>query len=140
MKAGGLMIGDWVLYHKTFDRDRYKKLIRPCDENIRIKSIVEEGVNEEYCQGDIDWIEYGELQPIPLTEDILKANGFENYCANEWRYSDKDVIISIWLHSKRTEIDTHNDSLILHIPYVHSLQHALRLCGLNELADNVKIN
>ena len=29
--------------------------------------------------------------------------------------------------------------LRINVFYVHELQHALRLCGLNELADNFKI-
>ena len=131
MKANELMIGDWV--GRVFDDKRI-----------------------DYRQ--VDWIRTGEIgmryqkvwaigciEPIPLTTEILEKNGFVFDCdfwtiANP-RYNNvrmvtyysigddvADAFLGHWAFDENYAID-----------YVHELQHALRLCGLNELADNFKI-
>lgn len=72
------------------------------------------------------------ISPIPLTPEILEKNGFEYNTYNRWmsgRYGvalmEKDEHLFIW---DRIQIN-----------YVHELQHCLRLCGLNELADSIII-
>lgn len=84
-------------------------------------------------------------QPIPLTPEILEKNGFVFDCdfwtiANP-RYNNvrmvrycsidedaTDAFLGHWAFDENYAID-----------YIHELQHALRLCGLNELADNFKV-
>ena len=131
MKATDLMIGDWV--GRVFDDKRI-----------------------DYRQ--VDWIRTGEIgmryqkvwaigciEPIPLTPEILEKNGFVFDCdfwtiANP-RYNNvrmvtyysigddvADAFLGHWAFDENYAID-----------YVHELQHALRLCGLNELADNFKV-
>ena len=86
-----------------------------------------------------------QVKPITLTPEILEKNGFVFDCdfwtiANP-RYNNvrmvtyysigddvADVFSGHWAFDENYAID-----------YVHELQHALRLCGLNELADNFKI-
>ena len=125
------MIGDWV--GRVFDDKRI-----------------------DYRQ--VDWIRTGEIgmryqkvwaigciEPIPLTPEILEKNGFVFDCdfwtiANP-RYNNvrmvtyysigddvADAFLGHWAFDENYAID-----------YVHELQHALRLCGLNELADNFKV-
>ena len=83
--------------------------------------------------------------PIPLTPEILEKNGFVFDCgfwtiANS-RYNNvrmvtyysigddvADAFLGHWAFDENYAID-----------YVHELQHMLRLCGLNELANNFKI-
>lgn len=137
MKASELMIGDWVLYHKTRVVGCPSIISKnPIDEYIRVESVVQEGVNEEYFQGDLDWIEWDEIDPIPLTEEILKVNGFDlSICCEFYRHK----------YNKNLKFKLLGNELIIcfgklkTIQYVHELQHALRLCGLNDLADNFKI-
>lgn len=114
MDSNQLMIGDLVINKET------KRYVR-----ISLNTF-------KFCE---DWDRY---EPVPLTEVILKANGFGNYCGNEWVYmgDEQDVQISVWLYSKRTDIDTSRDSIRFHPHYVHQLQHALRLANLDYLADN----
>ena len=103
------------------------------------------------------------VMPIPLTPEILENNGFspETFLTSEW---EKEVYFkefsscvvepddsgkyifgtTIYWNKKDGDgspIDwgTMYDSRICNLQYVHELQHALRLCGLNELADNFKI-
>lgn len=42
-------------------------------------------------------------------------------------------------YTLKIAIMNNDTSLCAKVKYVHELQHALRLCGLSELADNLKI-
>ena len=142
MKANELMIGDWV--GRVFDDKRI-----------------------DYRQ--VDWIRTGEIgmryqkvwaigciEPIPLTPEILEKNGFVQEddadmdaiaykCFCEiltGHYSANDIIVSYDGSKEFTitnDLGYPCDEITLYRPKVHELQHALRLCGLNELADNFKV-
>ena len=125
MKAADLMIGDWV--GRVFDDKR---------------------IIEDYRQ--VDWIRTGEIgmryckvwsigciEPIPLTPEILEKNGWKE--TEYWHeYKNGNTIIQCSLHKIWGII---NEIEIEHFKceYVHQLQHLLRLCGLDELANNFKI-
>ena len=75
-----------------------------------------------------------QVKPIPLTAKILKKNG--------WWYGIEDI----WLHDGVSFcIEKWNgkfqcyDISQIKLDSVHQLQHALRLCGLDELADDFKV-
>ena len=101
-------------------------------------------------------VEIGDLQPIPLTEDILKSNGFEYFDSgkgDDWKgfveCSDKGGLYSVRVLANTNggfkcmilvEGKTGNrDEIYVTVNYVHQLQHLLRVSGLNDLADNFKI-
>ena len=133
MEATELMIGDWV--GRVFDDKRI-----------------------DYRQ--VDWIRTGEIgmryqkvwaigciEPIPLTPEILKKNGIkkrrDEYVVFGWEGMKQWYIT---LEDFKPQYDfwfiTSSDrdlNIIGQIRYVHQLQHALRICGLDELADNFKI-
>lgn len=76
------------------------------------------------------------VEPIPLTAEVLEKNGWM------WDNTRGEYVSSAF--SLEWDIDTYEAWLHIGgeytiIPYVHELQHALRLCGLNELADNFKV-
>ena len=91
-------------------------------------------------------------QPISLTNDILRNN--------DWR--ERPLVLSLdysvlSYNFVKDEGDTHLEikrdtliiwfnyekglyaDIIIPIKYVHQLQHALRLCGLDDLANNFKV-
>ena len=116
MKATDLMVGDWVY---CFDPDE------PDDKQIYKVS----AIRSEYNEGAIkfeqfsDWFEDGWFAPIPLTAGILAKNGIEGR---------PDFILAIsFVKNRKYATPLFNT--------VHELQHALRLCGMNDLADNFKI-
>ena len=100
---------------------------------------------------------------IPITPEILEKNGFdpETFLTAEWERkvyfkefpgcvvepADSGKYIfgttKYWskTYSDGSPIDwgTMYESRIYNLQYIHELQHALRLCGLNELADNFKV-
>ena len=119
MKVAELMIGDWIFYG---------------DKSVKVLQLSE---NSKY-----DW-----AKPIPLTPEILEKNGF---CFV--KSSDKDTVWNGWWIYKDLELGTccldrnanwpcciNITDLNIPCEYVHQLQYALCLCGLNEIADNFKI-
>ena len=102
-------------------------------------------------------------EPIPLTPEILEKNGFssETFLTAEWEKevyfkefsscvvepdeSGKYIFGTTICWNKKDgdgspmDWGTMYDSRICNLQYAHELQRALRLCGLNELADNFKV-
>lgn len=107
MKTNELMIGDWVLDTRT-------------GTPLRVNPFMAE-------------LEVPEWQPIPLTPEILEKNGLDNdpygchfeedeYMALEISVEEEGIYWTI----------NYNEYGILKLKYVHELQHALRLCGINK--------
>ena len=72
-----------------------------------------------------------DVYPIILDESILMQDNFNPEIVAWWRPEGEDFF--------KIAIMNENTSLCTKIKYAHELQHALRLCGLSELADNLKI-
>lgn len=132
MKVNELMIGDWV---------KIKNLKNP----IRQITCIDERL------GKVDFLDDKELiitsidnvLPIPLTEEILEKNGFEedDYFFKYIFYFDNrrvksssiEVVpqdgnwneIEMNIYSGKADISSS-------VEYVHELQHALRLCGVDK--------
>ena len=73
-------------------------------------------------------------QPIILTLEILEKNGWWYYSDDMWQHEEVGFYIEKW--NGRFQCYDIND---IKLDSVHQLQQTLRLCGLNELADNFKI-
>lgn len=120
MKAREIQIGDWV-------------------------DIPQAGVGiRKIDVGDISF--FTEFDPIPLTAEILEKNGFVK--VNSQRYRWGELCGAILFHVDANPVKGYfyitNESHANHANvyngfYVHTLQHALRLCGLADLADNFTI-
>lgn len=111
MKTSDLMIGDWVIGHSG----------KP----FKIGVI------------DPDFLYWNEIEPIPLTHEILVKIGFETqpnigYIIDDW--DGNQIIYDSWNHALRIikdyktclDIETFDDLA------VHELQHALKICGINK--------
>ena len=81
-------------------------------------------------------------QPIPLTPEILEKNGFIKVNSQRYDYGYPDTDCYVKVNPKKNMINVNgrnaNSNLYSH-SFVHELQRALRLCGLDELADNFKV-
>ena len=140
MKATDLIIGDYVKYQghnyiiEEISAKGWVHLIYP-ETKTRIN------MTSDYI---IDL-----LEPILLTKEILEKNGWiynnedEKFFPQTWindelmlrvidDYNYRVVVISDY-----NDEDTNNTSFI--ITYVHELQHILRLCEYDDLADNLKL-
>ena len=73
-----------------------------------------------------------DLEPIPLTKEILEKNGlgsdYEDYFTEDKHYN---LEISVVEDEIRWTINQ-NEYSIVRLQYVHELQHALKLCGINK--------
>ena len=157
MKATDLMLNDWVLW-----KNRYVQIVRTC---AVVYSFGHRDVWLAHCNddNDVECHDMSTISPIPITPEILEKNGFDQYTflTDEW---EKEVyfkefpgcvvepdnsgkyIFGTTTYWKKIDGDgspidwgTMYDTMIHNLQYVHELQNALRLCGLNELADNFKV-
>lgn len=140
MKATELMIGDLVKIKGHLDYDKVQEIAR--DENMQwyISFACSATLFRAY-----------EFEPIPLTPEILEKNGWLNDPYSRLSLQDGKWLEFYWYEHRlqkywegTDEWQNHTKQLELvfkagSIFYVHELQHALRLCGLNELADNFKV-
>ena len=92
-----------------------------------------------------------DAEGIPITPEILEKNGWLNGPYSRLSLQDGKWLEFYWREHRLQEYWEGIDEWQSHIKqlelvfktecifYVHELQHALRLCGLNELADNFKV-
>lgn len=127
MTVNDLMINDWIKY-EPFDRGRVVKLLT--------------GKNGEFIEMQLKDSHQSFLvkdcyfQPIEITKEILELNQDKvGSDAFSWRLDKNGFLFSI--HS--TDCTFSNCDFSGQLKYVHELQHALRLCGFNQFADDFKI-
>ena len=112
MKATELMIGDWVQSGRTAAR-----------------------VNSLYEGGDWPF-----LKPVPLSSEILEKNGFdveshENPAAFAYKKEGVSIVEVYWNgpeHGYRCIFYYGDTRLRKTCHFVHELQHALRICGVEK--------
>jgi len=153
MKAEEFMIGDWVL-GLVEDNEEIGKII--AKHPARIIKIEENGDYAAQCpytfdemyEGDGTPIEdflWYDTEPMPLTAEILSKNGFVSKKGFMQKGNFGDGPLMIW-HTEDNKIlrhftheleisDLSSDKgyrIRFICNYVHQLQHALRLCGINK--------
>lgn len=132
MNANELMIGDWYLaseQHSTMDGD-YTLEFYP--KRLTIDDLVFARDNDWY---KIEWDEF--TKPIPLTTEILEKNGWYHDGIFMERRANENIQLS-WT-DRCGAVLYKNSYEMCDCKYVHELQHALRLCRLDDLANNFKI-
>ena len=128
IQCRALMVGDWCC-----DKHEFPMQITTVGDDYAYATFEgNEGDPWEFDDKD------DQPQPIPITPEILEKNG--------WKHADR-----IFMEKKMDENTdfswTDRCGAVLYLnghhmcdcKYVHELQRALRLCGLNELADNFKV-
>lgn len=137
MKANELMIGDYIMFNK----DIYKI------EEISKKGWAHIIYNDESeCRVALssDYI-LDDITPIPLTPEILEKNGFVKYNeVSDTPPYDKDEEGNMyysykgehkfwgWWQPNNVYYIPINAMIDLEIKFIHELQHALRLCGIDK--------
>ena len=145
MEAKELMVGDLVL-----DIDNCPVKIRQI---LKYRVLV--GNSRRQYENPIPLaVNFVNIKPIPLAEEILEKNGFVRqeeergfsepyilYINDDYGYPIK-IYPKFYMdkaHHLYIGYDDEGTYLSLYINYFHELQHALRLVGLNEVADNLKV-
>lgn len=116
MKANEMMIGDW-LFNKNINKP------------MQVYPMM---FSQMFRQSPDATTEDYNIFPIPLTDEILRNNGFEYFHKNYAsisrehpfmlrmdKWPDENGLDAVWTIFE-----------IIEIRYVHQLQHALRLCGI----------
>ena len=122
MKKEELMIGDWVALDMNWAEDDPMH-VRPNYQPYQIK-----------CGEDFDIAEA--YRPILINDDILSLNGWKREGGASYRiYGEYNAVI-FHMDENRKEIiidksGERHHMLRLDILYVHELQHALRICGID---------
>ena len=121
MNAKDLMLGDWI---------------RTVAGIIQVSLIAEKMVYCSVPTGHKSW-EITMIEPIPLTAEILEKNGFEYEENVGYVYDDQmGVMVAYSTFIRRLRIikdlNILYDSQDFADIYVHTLQHALRLCGIDK--------
>ena len=155
IKCSGLMVGDWCCdKHGLFPM----QITNVGDDYAYATFEGNEGDPWEFDDKD------DQPEPIPLTPEILEKNGWyygltsdeedAEYCLGgghynrHWCYDEGTGSISLIFPNDTDggELIIDDQSFNRHLNlvfcdtlHVHELQRELRLCGLNELADNFKI-
>lgn len=137
MNVNELMIGDLVRVNKDvcIKKDTIVK-VRGIDADNNMPKLGLRGsttcvqVDDRCVSGGI-WAEY--LEPIPITPEILDKNGFETVGDYYDIPNDPSLVIKVvsntfvFGHS----INGYFEGFIA-LDYVHELQHALKLCGIEK--------
>ena len=74
-----------------------------------------------------------QVKPIPLTGEILEKNAWWYEIEDMWLHDEVSFCIEKWSGFQCYDINQ------IKLYSVHQLQQILRLCDLNELADNFKV-
>lgn len=121
MKISDLMLGDWVA-------------AKGIDKPFRVLYITYSAMKEQLCifGKTSDGIRVGpflskEIQPIPLTREILHHNIQDPDMAAWWEVSSEDN----YFHFEYSG-DEYDFEVGINIHYVHELQHALKLCNIDK--------
>ena len=135
MKADELMPGDWVRVNHDGLCIRKNSIVEvrgiDADDKLAEKGLIGSvhcrPLDDDQFEGGI-WCEH--LEPIPLTPEILEKNGFisGDFYA-ELLYKDWQIMSDCEHLAARCR-----DGWNFDIPcqFVHELQHALRLCGIEK--------
>jgi len=129
MNVKSLQIGDYVNYRGQI---------------IKVTSLYDKGGSNEVGWSDKEsvWVNAYNVEPIPLTTEILEKNGFEKQFGN-FIYENDDENLMIEFYPKNINytngcydyIDIEKGCVTITempIEFVHELQHALRLCGIDK--------
>ncbi len=128
MRIKDIMVGDWVIPHIF-------------DSTLEPSKIVGIHYNSYKGKDYVDWVDcevwdelsMNDIEPVPLTAEILEKNGFEKWDDGWCIYDQENTGIEVAWAGTILKIGGECGNLELSaVMYVHDLQHALRLCGIEE--------
>ena len=140
MKCRDFMVFDWVA-------NEHGTPMQIIDVGEEVYAACKEHKGYAWAFSDVEGFE---PQPIGITAELLKANGWkvvvEKFCdvicyeccvkdenGNhlEWRRG----ILSIWLDYEKNNDGVYSD-IVIPVKYVHQLQQVLRIAGMTDMANN----
>jgi hypothetical protein len=126
MKASDLQVGDLVTNNGGV---------------IKVSAVHTKKIGYHKTKYKLNWLFSGQFEPIPLTKEILENNDIL-YRKSSFYYiinDDKDLECTHYIYQTIQEdwaigvdIGAYECSVFARIKYVHELQHALKLCGIEK--------
>lgn len=137
MKATDLMIGDYITFAESLNDEKgpiiFKVVALNCPGEGEALMLLKGQVACDVMEIDDEW------SGIPITPEILEKNGWVKFQVYYRLRIDDSQYMEYYPHKGRLErIYDHKDGyhevvFTVHgLNYVHLLQHALRLCGINK--------
>ncbi|MBO5626089.1 MAG: hypothetical protein J5953_09895 [Prevotella sp.] len=138
MEAKELMIGDWLFYRGQFNAFEFKVV------HITKQTV---GYHAEPDESRIRYLRLSECEAVPITSEILERNGFGKYNLynikeqHQWvLWFDKLTRVSLWYRELNDDnrdgmmvrVESPLANLCIKVCYLHQLQHALKLCGIEK--------
>lgn len=100
--------------------------------------------NDDGWEDGCDGYEYNDLKPMPFTKDILLKNGWTFDASRFYIYPNKPHTTIVRFCEDDENINEHflnkwffDENYMF--TNVHEFQHLLRVAGLNEMANDLKI-
>lgn len=118
-----LQIGDWV-----YDSARTKYPMQV----VAVFNYGDVHLDFDGNEGDVRECKADEVEPIPITAEILEKNRIKNTIGTTHEWEDGDKSIEIILRWELCRIQGGKGGCQCHIIYVHELQQALRFCGIDK--------
>ena len=123
MKATDLMIGDIILFQGDGKHYRISEIDKA---NVLLET-------DNYMS-----VSLNHIQPIPLTPEILERNWFKRGYKSKYsdEFEDEDMILIhfplFWCNGRLWTSTGDDFYLLCKCEYIHELQHALKLCGIEK--------
>jgi hypothetical protein len=118
MKPEELQIYDWVLINDT---------------PHQVKQITQKKVGYHKVPYSLDYARLVDVKPIPITAEILEKNEIKNDCVSRWyEWIGENAKILFNPYYLVLSIESKDVAIKGRFDYVHQLQQAIRLCGINK--------
>lgn len=123
MRKEELQIGDWVIHQVGFIKFYH-----------RVWEITRSGYLQLDFEGIDDYVKADWVKPVPLTASILERNGFQRFSTNYVLHTNN---FDFKLANPSSPEEYHDNYWLnicgrdINIMYVHQLQHALWLVGID---------
>ena len=131
IKVEGISIGDW--FQARMVKWDYDDLdITP---PMKIVKIEKDCVRLGFSLDDLEFeVFVDDLQPIPITAEVLEENGFtrDRWSKKIWRYEDEESEVVYYIEGNKVEVTTDDCKINLVCTSVAELQHALRLAKVGK--------
>lgn len=93
-----------------------------------------------FCTFDYTWAELDQVEPLPITTELLQKNGFlrRDFEENSFVMQTEDKTVKLYGDDEGFDLVIYFNNADIEIEDiigVHKLQQALRMAGLSDLAD-----
>ena len=122
ISVSDLSVGDWVRVINQFNAQIYGYHCESGSLSLKTR------------QGHLVYYRLEDINPIPLTPEILEKNGFthDKWSKKIWRYEDEESEVVYYIENNGLEITTDDCKINMVCKSVAELQHALRLAKVGK--------